>query len=63
MIDAAPQVLDSTAHKVDIKFYVEMPGGPRNRVADNRLAKRLLGWEPQAKFPEGLLMTALLTRI
>ena len=28
-----------------------------NRVADNSLAKRLLGWEPQIKFMTGLRNT------
>ena len=30
------------------------PTGPYNRVSDNRLAKRLLGWEPRVNFDEGL---------
>jgi nucleoside-diphosphate-sugar epimerase len=34
-----------------------MPTGPINRVADNSLAKRLLGWEPQMKFMDGLHRT------
>lgn len=32
----------------------EMPTGPMNRVADNSLARKLLGWEPQMKFMDGL---------
>ena len=31
--------------------------GPMNRVADNALAKQLLGWEPQTLFEEGLRRT------
>jgi dTDP-D-glucose 4,6-dehydratase len=34
-----------------------MPTGPLNRVADNQLAKRLLGWEPQVRFIDGLHRT------
>jgi len=34
-----------------------MPTGPANRVADNRLAKKLLGWEPKTPFREGLRKT------
>lgn len=34
-----------------------MPTGPLNRVADNSLAKRLLGWEPKVLFREGLKRT------
>ena len=29
-----------------------------NRVADNALARRLLGWEPRVKFMDGLRQTA-----
>ena len=35
-----------------------MPTGPLNRVADNSLASKLLGWEPQVPFREGLRRTA-----
>jgi len=31
--------------------------GPLNRVADNSLAKKLLGWEPKVLFREGLKRT------
>jgi len=34
-----------------------MPTGPLNRVADNSLAKKLVGWEPQVKFVDGLNRT------
>jgi nucleoside-diphosphate-sugar epimerase len=34
-----------------------MPTGPLNRVADNSLAKKLLGWEPQVLFRDGLKRT------
>ena len=34
-----------------------MPTGPLNRVADNALAKKLLGWEPKVPFREGLKRT------
>ena len=34
-----------------------MPTGPLNRVADNSLAKNLLGWTPQTMFLEGLHRT------
>jgi nucleoside-diphosphate-sugar epimerase len=33
------------------------PTGPVNRVADNSLAKKLLGWEPQVRFMDGLRAT------
>ena len=39
-------VCDFTSHKAEIKLRPDMaPTGPLNRVADNSLAKKLLGWE------------------
>ncbi len=57
VIDAVHEVLRYTGHKAMIELYPEMPTGPLNRVADNSLAKKLLGWEPQVKFMEGLRRT------
>ncbi len=34
-----------------------MPTGPRNRVADNSLAKKLLVFEPKPPFREGVPRT------
>jgi nucleoside-diphosphate-sugar epimerase len=34
-----------------------MPTGPMNRVADNGLARQLLGWEPKVMFMDGLRRT------
>jgi nucleoside-diphosphate-sugar epimerase len=34
-----------------------MPTGPLNRVANNARAKKLLGWEPQVMFRDGLRRT------
>ncbi len=55
--DAAREVLRLTGHKARIEFHPEMPTGPMNRVADNGLAKKLLGWEPKVKFMKGLRQT------
>jgi nucleoside-diphosphate-sugar epimerase len=57
VIDAARKVLEYTNHRVAIKLCRNMPTGPLNRVADNSLATRLLGWEPQVPFDEGLRRT------
>jgi nucleoside-diphosphate-sugar epimerase len=57
VIDAVKMVLEYTGHKAEIVFRPDMPTGPLNRVADNSLAKRLLGWEPQVPFREGLKRT------
>jgi nucleoside-diphosphate-sugar epimerase len=57
VIDAVREVLGYTGHKAQIRFLLDKPVGPMNRVADNSLGKRLLGWEPQVKFVDGLRRT------
>ena len=57
VIDAAREVLRYTGHQAQIELHPEMPTGPLNRVADNALARMLLGWEPQVKFMDGLHRT------
>ena len=57
MIDAVREVLRRTGHDAEIKLLPHMPTGPLNRVASNRLARQLLGWEPQVKFMDGLHRT------
>jgi len=50
-------VLEFAGLKSEIKLLRNMPTGPINRVADNALAKKLLGWEPKVLFREGLKRT------
>lgn len=57
VLDAVNMVLDFTGNKAEIKLLPNMPTGPLNRVADNSLAKKLLGWEPKFPFREGLHRT------
>lgn len=57
VIDAVKLAMEYSGHKAEIKFLTDMPTGPLNRVADNSLAKKLLGWEPQVLFREGLKRT------
>lgn len=57
VIDAAREVLRYTGHTAEIELHPEMPTGPLNRVADNSLARMLLGWEPKVKFMDGLHKT------
>lgn len=57
VIDAVKEILTYTNQKAKIRFLPAMPTGPMNRVADNKLAKKLLGWEPQTNFFEGLHKT------
>jgi nucleoside-diphosphate-sugar epimerase len=52
--DAAKMILDRMHIDVPLKFLPNMPTGPYNRVASNRLAKQLLDWEPRVAFREGL---------
>ncbi len=57
VIDAARQILSYLGHHARIETHPEMPTGPYNRVADNALARNLLGWEPEVLFEEGLRRT------
>jgi len=57
VIDAARAVLKLTGHRADMQLRPDMPTGPMNRVADNRLANKLLNWRPQGKFMDGLAST------
>jgi nucleoside-diphosphate-sugar epimerase len=57
VIDAAKMVLDYAGLKAEIQLLPHMPTGPANRVADNSLAKKLLGWEPEVLFRDGLRRT------
>ncbi len=57
VIDAVKEILRYTGHTAKIELQPDMPTGPLNRVADNSLAKKLLNWEPQVKFIDGLHRT------
>jgi nucleoside-diphosphate-sugar epimerase len=57
VLDAVHEVLRYTGHDAEIELQPDMPTGPLNRVADNSLAKRLLGWEPEVAFMDGLRRT------
>ena len=57
VIDAVEEVLRYTGHKARIELCPDMPTGPLNRVADNTLARKLLDWEPQVRFMDGLHQT------
>jgi nucleoside-diphosphate-sugar epimerase len=50
-------VFEYTGHQAEIKVRLDMPTGPMNRVADNTLARRLLGWTPRVPFRDGLKRT------
>lgn len=55
--DAVKLIQKYTGHRARIQLQPHMPSGPVNRVADNALAKKLLGWEPKVKFKDGVKKT------
>lgn len=57
VLDVVKEVLRYTGQQARLEFHPEMPTGPMNRVADNKLAEQLLGWTPQVKFMDGLRQT------
>lgn len=57
VLTAAESVLEMSGHGAKINFLPDMPTGPLNRVADNALAQKLLGWAPEIKFQDGLQRT------
>jgi nucleoside-diphosphate-sugar epimerase len=57
VIDAVKMVCELAGYDPEIELQLDMPTGPMNRVADNSLAKRLLDWEPQVLFADGLKRT------
>lgn len=57
VIDAVHEILGVLNRKPSIKLRPDMPTGPLNRVASNALGKKLLGWEPEVKFVDGVRRT------
>lgn len=52
--DAAELICGLLGHRPAFALRPGMPTGPVNRVADNTLARELLGWEPSVAFAEGV---------
>lgn len=57
VLEAAQMAMEFAGYKGEIRLRRDMPTGPVNRVADNNLAKQLLGWEPKTPFREGMRKT------
>jgi nucleoside-diphosphate-sugar epimerase len=57
VLDAVQMVTEYAGYQPKIELQPDMPTGPYNRVADNSLARELLGWEPGTNFAEGLRKT------
>jgi UDP-glucose 4-epimerase len=55
--DAVLEVMRHTGHQAKVELRPDLPTGPMNRVADNGLARGLLGWEPEVSFMDGLRKT------
>jgi nucleoside-diphosphate-sugar epimerase len=55
--DAATLVLELVGHQAELVTQPDMPTGPLNRVADNALARKVLGWEPTVPFRAGVQRT------
>ena len=54
VLQAATMILERTSLDAKIQPDPSKPTGPYNRVADNSLARRLLDWEPEVSFSDGL---------
>ncbi len=54
VMQAAQMILERCNHDVKIAPDPSKPTGPYNRVADNSLGKKLMGWEPEVSFSDGL---------
>lgn len=54
VLQAAQMILERTNRDAEIQRDLSKPTGPYNRVADNSLAKKLLDWEPEVSFSDGL---------
>jgi nucleoside-diphosphate-sugar epimerase len=57
VIDDVKEIMDHTGHQAPMELHPEMPTGPMNRVADNSLGRKLLDWEPEIMFTDGLHRT------
>ncbi len=56
--DAARLICRHAGYEPELALRPDMPSGPVNRVADNGLAHRLLGWRPSIAFADGARSTA-----
>ena len=57
VIDAARAIIARAGYDGAIRTDPSMPTGPYNRVADNTLAREMLGWSARVGFYEGLERT------
>lgn len=57
VLDAVHMITELAGYVPTIELQPDMPTGPLNRVADNSLARELLGWEARTPFAEGLTKT------
>jgi len=55
--DVVKEAVRYAGYDPEVKFLPQMPVGPLNRVADNKLARKLLGWQPRNKFRDDFRRT------
>ena len=55
--EAAELILQYLGKNYELKFLLDMPTGPLNRVADNNLVATLFDWKPKYSFRDGLIKT------
>lgn len=54
---AVEMILNYVGFQPKIRFLPSMPVGPVNRVANNKLARNLLGWQTKIRFCDGVKKT------
>lgn len=57
VVDAAKQILNYTGKNLPLEFDPTKPTGPYNRVCDNSLGAKVLGWRPLVPFDLGVRLT------
>jgi nucleoside-diphosphate-sugar epimerase len=57
VVDCAREILRHMGKDVEFDFDLSKPTGPFNRIADDTLARDVLGWTPQVSFLDGLHRT------
>lgn len=57
-VRCAQEMLYGDSYSPSFDYQLDKPVGPLNRIADNSLARELLGWTPQVKFADGIRATA-----
>jgi UDP-glucose 4-epimerase len=57
VLDAVQMITEAFGYQPEILKQLDKPVGPVNRIADNSLAEKLMGWKPKYTLREGLKPT------